>query len=127
MASRCGQDLEDFKLKVATLINIPCVAAWENIVKKEYEKNTYPSRYEFERYSKRCICLIALTQIAIDLSDKDDKEDVHGYKNMITYTTALINACSYKYDSYGGYLKDLTITTDAKNNYINKIMDIIKK
>lgn len=30
-------------------------------------------------------------------------------------------------DNYANYLKDLTITTDAKNNYINKIMGYHQK
>lgn len=127
LVSRCGQDLEDFKSKVAILINISCVAAWEDVIKKEYERDTHPSSYEYEKYFKRSKCLIALTQIAIDLSDNDDKEDVRRYKNMITYLTALINSCSYKFDSYGGYTKDLTLSTETKNNYINKIMEYHKK
>ena len=60
------------------VINISCVAAWEDVIKKEYERDTHPSSYEYEKYFKRSKCLIALTQIAIDLSDNDDKEGFIG-------------------------------------------------
>lgn len=130
LLDRCGLNLKDFKKNVANEINIACVSAWKNHIIKDYNEDPHPSKYVFERFIEQCFSCIDLTQIAIDLSEDDDEEDITRYKNLITYTESAIKSCSYKYSvsSYGGgYVTDYSLTNEAKEKNIDNIMKYHQK
>ncbi len=126
LVERCGKDLEGFKSIVATMINVACVAAWEDIIFKDFTEDDYPSKYDWERFKTRCFSVIHLTETAIDLSDNDDNADVLRYKNLIVYRDNLIKSKSYRY-SNGGYVPDYSLTQDAKEANIDEIMKYHQK
>ena len=126
LVGRCGKDLEGFKSKVATMINVACVAAWGDIILKDFTEDSHPSKYDWERFKTRCFSVIHLTETAIDLSDNDDNADVQRYKNLIVYRDSLIKSKSYTY-SNGGYVPEYSLTREAKEANIDEIMKYHQK
>lgn len=121
LLAKCGVPADDFKETVATIINQSVVAAWENVILKDYQGDEHPSKYTWKTFIERGFTAVALLQQAIDLSDKDDQEDVQRYKNMIILTQTLVDSCSWTY-SNGGYVPEYSLTAEAKQTNIDNIM-----
>lgn len=123
LLAKCGVSADGFKTNIATRINNAAIDAWNNNIYSDYMGvDGHPSKYQWERYIKQGDYVLLLLQTAIDLCDDDDKSDVVRYKNMIGVQDKLINSWSYTY-SNGGWVKDYSLTDEAKQLRTDKIME----
>ena len=126
LLAKCGVEAKDFKKDTAVLIIEVVFDAWCNIILEDYVSDKHPSTYIWETFMQRSMISLKLLQMAIDLCDDDNESDIQGYKNMIKITEILSKSCSWKYSS-GGYVRDCTLTPQAKQRYINDIMEYHQK
>lgn len=121
LLAKCEVNADGFKQDVATMINQAVVTAWGNVILEDYQDDEHPSKYTWETFKERGFTALALLQQAIDICDDDDQDDIQRYKNMITLTSSLVNSCSWTY-SNSAYVREYSLTQEAKNKNIDNIM-----
>lgn len=126
LLSKCGVKPTEFYKEVATMMNVAVCNAWENKITDDYQRSEHPTQYFWEQFTTRCFACISIITEAINLSDDDKQADIQRYKNLIDITTALVNSCSYKY-SNGGYVREWSLTDEAKQENIDNIMKYHEK
>ena len=122
LLDKCGVSADGFKKEIATRINNAAMNAWNDKVYPNYKEDDHPSKYSWDRFIEEGDYVLILLSAAINLYDNDDEEDIIRYKNMIAVQTKLINSWSYTYEN-GGYIKDYSLTKEAKSRRIDKIME----
>lgn len=100
---------------IAEKINIAVVAAWNNKIKPEFNKEEFPNKYDWEEYIQRIGFCTKLLEQAINLCDEDDEEDIQCYKNLIVFHKAAIESRSWKseffnFTSYDQWIRENTAT-----------------
>ena len=126
LLSKCGVKPNEFYTEAATMMNSAVCNAWKNKITIDYRHADHPSKHTWEQFTNRCCSCISIITESINLSDNDKQDDVQRYKNMIDITTAVVNSCSYTY-SNGSYVRDWSLTNEAKQNNINNIMKYHEK
>ena len=126
LLSKCGVKPTEFYKEVATMMNVAVCAAWKNEITDDYQHSEHPSKYIWEQFTTRCFACISIITEAINLSDDDKQADIQRYKNLIDITTALVNSCSYTY-SNGSYVREWSLTDEAKQKNIDNIMKYHEK
>lgn len=126
LLSKCGVKPTEFYKEVATMMNVAVCNAWKNEITDDYQHSEHPSQYIWEQFKTRCFACISIITEAINLSDDDKQADIQRYKNLIDITTALVNSCSYTY-SNGGYVREWSLTDEAKQKNIDDIMKYHEK
>ncbi len=119
---KCGVKPNEFYKKVADLMNSSVCDAWGNIIMTDYQHTDHPTKFIWEEFKERCFSCISILTAAINLTDEDKEADIQYYKNLITITSELVKSCSYTYVN-GGYLREWSLTDEAKEELIDKIMD----
>lgn len=128
LLNKCGVAPTEFYKEVAIMMNVAVCNAWKNKITDDYQHSEHPSKYTWETFKNRCFACISIITEAINLSDEDKQADVQRYKNLIDITTALVNSCSYTYSANsGGYVKEWSLTDEAKQKNINNIMTYHQK
>lgn len=122
LLDKCGVSADGFKKEIATRINNAAMNAWNDSIYPDYTEDDHPSKYQWERLIEDGDCVLLLLSAAIDLYDDDNDEDIIRYKNMIDVQTQLINSWSYTYEN-GMYVKEYSLTSEAKSRRIDKIME----
>lgn len=126
LLTKCGVKPNEFYKEVANMMNAAVCTAWKNEITDDYQHREHPSKYVWEQFKTRCFACISIITEAINLSDDDKQSDIQRYKNLVDITTALVNSCSYKY-SNGGYVREWSLTDEAKQANINDIMKYHEK
>ncbi len=121
LLAKCGVKADGFKQKIAIKLNNAAISAWNNKICSDYWGDGHPSKYDLQRFIEQSDAVIAIIKAAIDFCDDDDSADVIRYKNLITIDQRLIDAWSYTY-SNGGYVKETTLTAEAKQSRFNDMM-----
>lgn len=126
LLSKCGVQPTEFYKEVATMMNIAVCDAWKNVITDDYQHSEHPSKYIWEQFKARCFACISIITEAINLSDDDKQADIQRYKNLILITDELVKSCSYRY-SNGGYIREWSLTDEAKQVNIDNIMKYHEK
>lgn len=126
LQNKCGVEPTEFYKEVAVIMNAAACAAWKNKITDDYQHSKHPSKYEWDQFKIRSFACITIVTEAISLSDDDKRADIQRYKNLIEITTALVNSCSYKYSS-GTYIREYSLSDEAKQKNIDKIMEYHEK
>lgn len=120
--SKFGKNINEYKKIITTKINNAAANTW-NRFSKEYYKDRYPSDYQHDQFLDLTFLCIDITQMSIDLCDENDKANITRYENMIGYTQAIVDDCSWYYDAYlGGYHVSKKLTKEARRLNIDNIM-----
>lgn len=118
---KCGVKVDDFNSKISIMINNAATNAWQNTIVPNYNSSGYPSKYDLTRLIEQSDGAIQIIETAIIIeNDKKDNNKTR-YENLIAINTMLIDAWSYTY-SYGGYVKETSLTDEAKRLRIDSIM-----
>ena len=126
LLAKCGVSADGFKTTIAIRINNAAMSAWNENIYSDYMKGSdyHPNEHAWKRYIDQGDCVLSLLQAAIDLCDNDKESDIVRYQNMIAVQNKLINSWSYTYSSSsGGWIKQYTLSDDAKSSRIDNIME----
>lgn len=109
---------EGYQEDIATLMNTAAVNGFTKC-REDYNKEDWPSQFDFNLYLNRSTCCAQLLREAIDASDKDDDADITRYENLIFILKDGIGACSYKQEwssvlSTFHHVREYTLTDEAK-------------
>lgn len=122
LLGKCGVKPAEFNNEVAEMMNFAACTAWNNVIIDDYQESKTPSKFVWEQFKTRCFACISIITEAIDLSVNNEQANIQKYKNLIEITTQLVDSCSYKYSSDGMYVREWSLTDEAKQLNINNIM-----
>jgi len=118
---KCGVKADDFNSKIAIMMNNAATSAWRNTIVPNYKSSGHPSKHDLTRLIEQSDGAIRVIETAI-IIEKDKKENNKTrYENLIAINTLLIDAWSYTY-SNGGYIKETSLSDEAKRLRIDSIM-----
>ena len=122
---RTGFALLGYFEAIARLLHMSVISAFNGIILPEYQGNdNHPDDYEFKQFLTRIILCNKIVNIAIELSENDEEEDIKRYETMILLEEHAIRSCSYDYEinNYGTYWRiNLSLNDEAKKALRNKI------
>jgi DNA-directed RNA polymerase subunit RPC12/RpoP len=123
---KSGFIVSGFMEPIATKIISSVIETWNRKILPEYNgQENHPGNFEFNQFIERIGYCTTLVENAINLSDKDYKEDIRGFKTLITLEEVAIKSCSWDYEitNFGGYWTKDRLLTDAaqqiRRNYIS--------
>ncbi len=123
LLAKCGIAADGFKETVATMINNAAMNAWNNKIVDDYMGDGHPSKYDLQRLIEQADAAMTIVLAAINLCEDDNAADIIRYKNLIGINQYLIDAWSYRYSAdVGSYVKESSLTGEAKQARINQIM-----
>lgn len=116
-------DADKLMSEIALEISVSVLAAWNNKVRPDYEKDTdgHPDDAAFKRFIERSDYCIRLLEEAIELSNADEDQDIVRYEGMIAIQKKVINSCSYKYETVRTGYSNWDGTAQYKNTYIKNL------
>lgn len=92
----------------ATLINHSVVRAWNNVIWPDYngdpnDTDDRAGKHEWQKFLDRVSHCTTLVEMAINLCNEDDENDISRYENLIYMHKQAINSCAWDYDfsTYG--------------------------
>ena len=121
-----GMNLSYAKNTIPSLISTACVSAWKNTITKEYNSQTWPSSYDWERFTQKGLATIVLLKWAIEMFNAKDSSNIQRYKNIIIMYEALIDSKGYTYRD-GVYVTDSEFSVATKEKYIDNVMNCHNK
>jgi DNA-directed RNA polymerase subunit RPC12/RpoP len=127
LKNKSGFVVTGFMEPIASIITTSVVAAWSDRIKPDYvgDENR-PGKFEFDQFIERIGYCTMLIKQAIEMSENDDKEDIHRYEILIMLHKEAIDSCSWDYEIYAwgkDWKKEYQLTNEAKRLRLNEISD----
>lgn len=98
---RTGTEVAGIWEEIATEINDSVVKAWQEVILRDWRRDSYPNDFDMDQFTSRIGGAIELLLLSVGLSDNDDSRDITRYNNMILFAECRRDAKSYERTANG--------------------------
>ncbi len=119
----CGGDSKSYLKELYDIINNGAVGAFNNKLWPEYSDDSHPSEYEWDSFMKGTDNCIFLLGLIADMESANKEDRIRYYKSLITMQKSVVDSCSWTIGEGGRYVRDYSLTTEAKKIRIDQIME----